>query len=282
MQSRPDLGPKPLLGYTASILARVAERRGDKAFLAACAAEGRACAFAIGGELVVMRKTANGPDPLFRAEEARALAPHRRDGVSRSCRRGRPLRHRARSRGHRGTEGAPRSARHRPALDRRAGTGRPRASGAARRGEGAARLACAASLLRQLRPADRRVAGRLEARMPGLQGRAFPAHRSGRDHAGDRRRSLPARARGPLRAEHVVLPCGLRRAGRDHRGSGAARDAGGSRHRLRASEVFRLAALAVPDVADDRLPCAGDVAARSRSTARSSRTRAGSPATRSR
>jgi NAD+ diphosphatase len=71
---RPDLGPKPRLGYTASILARVAERRNDEAFLAARAADG-ANTFAIGGELVVMRKTANGPDPLFRADEARALAP---------------------------------------------------------------------------------------------------------------------------------------------------------------------------------------------------------------
>ena len=35
MSPRPDLGPKPLLGYTASILARVAERRSDAAFLAA-------------------------------------------------------------------------------------------------------------------------------------------------------------------------------------------------------------------------------------------------------
>jgi NAD+ diphosphatase len=71
---RYDLGPKPQLGYTASILARVAERRSDEAFLAAHAADG-ANTFAIGGELVVMRKTANGPDPLFRAEDARALAP---------------------------------------------------------------------------------------------------------------------------------------------------------------------------------------------------------------
>jgi len=75
MPSRSDLGPKPLLGYTASILARVAERRGDAAFLAACAADGSCGTFAIGGELVVMRRTANGLDPLFRSEEARALAP---------------------------------------------------------------------------------------------------------------------------------------------------------------------------------------------------------------
>ena len=70
-----DLGPKPLLGYTASVLARVAERRSDETFLAACAADQRAGAFAIGGELVVMRRTANGPDPLFGTQEARTLAP---------------------------------------------------------------------------------------------------------------------------------------------------------------------------------------------------------------
>jgi NAD+ diphosphatase len=75
MPSRYDLGPKPLLGYTASILARVAERRSDAAFLAACEADARAGTFAIGGELVVMKKGANGADPLFRPDEARNLAP---------------------------------------------------------------------------------------------------------------------------------------------------------------------------------------------------------------
>src|SRR5437763_1423091 len=75
MPPRPDLGPKPLLGYTASILARVAERRTDMAFLAACEADQRAGTFAIGGELVVLKKGRNGADPLFRPDEARALAP---------------------------------------------------------------------------------------------------------------------------------------------------------------------------------------------------------------
>jgi NAD+ diphosphatase len=75
MSPRFDLGPKPRLGYTASILSRVAERRDDQAFLAACAADSRATTFAIGGELVVMRKTANGPDPLFRPIELHGLAP---------------------------------------------------------------------------------------------------------------------------------------------------------------------------------------------------------------
>ncbi len=70
-----DLGPKPHLGYTDSILARVAERRGDDAFLETCAADKNCGMFAIGGELVVMRKTANGVDPLFSADEIRALAP---------------------------------------------------------------------------------------------------------------------------------------------------------------------------------------------------------------
>ena len=54
MSPRPDLGPKPLLGYTASTLARVAERRSDDAFLAICAADAKAGTFAIGGELVVI------------------------------------------------------------------------------------------------------------------------------------------------------------------------------------------------------------------------------------
>jgi NAD+ diphosphatase len=75
MPPRPDLGPKPLLGYTDSELARVAERRSDAAFLAACESNARAGMFAIGGELVVLKKNGSGFDPLFRPDEARALAP---------------------------------------------------------------------------------------------------------------------------------------------------------------------------------------------------------------
>ena len=75
MTTRPDLGPKPRLGYTHSSISRVAERRSDDAFLDACAANARAGTYAIGGELIVMRQTANGPDPLFPLADARALAP---------------------------------------------------------------------------------------------------------------------------------------------------------------------------------------------------------------
>ncbi len=75
MSPRFELGPKPRLGYTASLLARVAERRSDAAFLAAAASDNRAGAYAIGGELVVMKKNGQGLDPLFGYAEAHALAP---------------------------------------------------------------------------------------------------------------------------------------------------------------------------------------------------------------
>src|SRR5437763_15620231 len=75
MSLRPDLGPKPLLGYTANHLARVAERRGDADFLAAREADPRAAAVAIGGELIVLKRSANGFDALFSPREVRALAP---------------------------------------------------------------------------------------------------------------------------------------------------------------------------------------------------------------
>src|ERR1051325_2624027 len=75
MSPRPDLGPKPLLGYTANHLARVAERRGDAAFLAGHEADPKARAVAIGGELIVLKRSANGFDALFSPAEVRALAP---------------------------------------------------------------------------------------------------------------------------------------------------------------------------------------------------------------
>jgi NAD+ diphosphatase len=71
MSQRPDLGPKPRLGYTQSLIDRAAERRDDAAALAALAETGGA--YAIGGELVVLKKRANGHDPLFTLPEVRAL-----------------------------------------------------------------------------------------------------------------------------------------------------------------------------------------------------------------
>jgi NAD+ diphosphatase len=74
MSPRPDLGAKPSLGYAANPLERAAERRGDAAFLIAAEADRGARAYAVGGELVVLKKTADGLDPLFLPAEARALA----------------------------------------------------------------------------------------------------------------------------------------------------------------------------------------------------------------
>ena len=65
MSPRPDLGPKPRLGYALSRIDRVAERRADATALAALERGADARAYAIGGELVVLRKTAAGLDPLF-------------------------------------------------------------------------------------------------------------------------------------------------------------------------------------------------------------------------
>ena len=77
--------------------------------------------------------------------------------------------------------------------------------------------------LRQLRHPHRDEGGRLEARVPELQGRAFSTHRSGRDHAGDvRRRDKHARPAEAVSAGDVVVSGRLCRSGGDHRRRGSA------------------------------------------------------------
>ena len=73
MSPRPDLGPKPRLGYAESRIDRAAERRADGAALAAHERDANARAYAIGGELVALRKATAGLDPLFTISEARGL-----------------------------------------------------------------------------------------------------------------------------------------------------------------------------------------------------------------
>jgi NAD+ diphosphatase len=73
MSPRPDLGPKPRLGYTGSLLERAAERRADAASVAALESDPRARAYVVGGELVVLKKSSPINDPLFTLAEARAL-----------------------------------------------------------------------------------------------------------------------------------------------------------------------------------------------------------------
>ncbi len=73
MSPRPDLGSWPQLGYTASRIERVAEKRVDADALRALEADAAARWYVVGGELVAMRKTAAGLDPLFERGEAQTL-----------------------------------------------------------------------------------------------------------------------------------------------------------------------------------------------------------------
>ena len=73
MSSRPDLGPKPRLGYAQSQIERVAERRNDIAWLAQAAADVRARAYVIGGEQIVLKKSGDVFDAAFSIAEARAF-----------------------------------------------------------------------------------------------------------------------------------------------------------------------------------------------------------------
>ncbi len=75
MPPRPDLGPKPRLGYAGSRIERAAELRTDAAALAKLAADPRARAYVMGGEMIVAKKAAPVSDPLFTMSEARAVAP---------------------------------------------------------------------------------------------------------------------------------------------------------------------------------------------------------------
>ena len=75
MSPRPDLGPKPHLGYTQSLIERAAERRLDAAWLEAGLKDPRTLTYVIGVEMIVMKKAGAGHDPAFTPDEARALAP---------------------------------------------------------------------------------------------------------------------------------------------------------------------------------------------------------------
>jgi NAD+ diphosphatase len=78
MPSRPDLGPKPHLGYTDSPLQRAAELRLKAAEVKVLSTSPDAGAYVIGGELIVAKaETKAGTplaDPLFSLDDAAALA----------------------------------------------------------------------------------------------------------------------------------------------------------------------------------------------------------------
>jgi NAD+ diphosphatase len=74
---RPELGPRPHLGYTASAIDRAADRRDDDAALAKFLQDDRAGGYVVGGELVVMKQRGEAIDPLFSPAEASAFGSAR-------------------------------------------------------------------------------------------------------------------------------------------------------------------------------------------------------------
>src|SRR5215467_819019 len=70
MSPRPDLGPKPRLGYAESSIERASERRTDAAALAALAKDPHARAYLAAGESVILNQTGAACDPLFTLAQA--------------------------------------------------------------------------------------------------------------------------------------------------------------------------------------------------------------------
>jgi NAD+ diphosphatase len=77
MPPRPELGPKPPLGYTDSRIERAAELRPDDAAIARLMTRPDAGTYVIGGDWIVLKKGAPLNEPLFTPAEARAL-----DGIT--------------------------------------------------------------------------------------------------------------------------------------------------------------------------------------------------------
>ena len=131
---------------------RAAERRNDAAALAAMEADPRAGVYVVGGEMIVLKKRDGGARSAVHAGGgARAVADRARPCFSGSMTTRRRFALAHRPGGDRSAQGARRPRGHRSALDRGAGTGRCASPAAARRGQGAAPLARAPSLLLELR-----------------------------------------------------------------------------------------------------------------------------------
>jgi NAD+ diphosphatase len=77
MTIRFDLGAKPHLGYTGSVVERAADLRHDPAAIAALEADARARTFVICGEFVIARKGTPFNDPMFPLGAAGAFVPAR-------------------------------------------------------------------------------------------------------------------------------------------------------------------------------------------------------------
>ena len=90
MSPRPDLGPKPRLGYSASRIDRAAERRTDAAALAALEARCAGRTYVIGGEMVVLEKDRRRRSIRCSRSSRRARSALRRRPCSSACSTARP------------------------------------------------------------------------------------------------------------------------------------------------------------------------------------------------
>jgi NAD+ diphosphatase len=77
MTVRFDLGTKPHLGYTGSVIDRAADLRQDPIAMATLKADERARTFVISGEFVIVRKATPFNEPTFPLGQAGAFAPAR-------------------------------------------------------------------------------------------------------------------------------------------------------------------------------------------------------------
>jgi NAD+ diphosphatase len=74
MSPRPDLGPKPRLGYSNSRIERAAEFRTNAAAIDALTRDPGAGAYVMGGDWIVMKKGSPLNEPLFTLSEAQSLS----------------------------------------------------------------------------------------------------------------------------------------------------------------------------------------------------------------
>ena len=179
--------------FVTHVLDRAAHLRSNDEKLFALEGHRDARAYVIYRDSLVVRQEAGGPRVLLGVDEAVKLGANP-GTIFLGLRDGAPVFGMGIAAAGGGkAAGARRRRRHRAARHGDAGRGAARTALGDRDGEIDGELASAPWLLRQLRHPHRDEGRRLEARVPELQGRAFSAHRSGRDHAGDLWRQMPAR-----------------------------------------------------------------------------------------
>ena len=251
MSPRPDLGPKPRLGYTASLIERASRAaHGRGRALGVREGSTHARAYLVGGEMVILKHTGADSRSAVHIGAGAHVRPHGGNRLSRALPRRAAIRGRARSAGRRDAQDARGLRRHRSALDRGA---RPGRGGSSRRRSPKARRCSigtrgiASARLAGLRPISSKPAGGAIAR--SCRAQHFPRTDPVVIMLRGRRRALRARPLASLSARHVVVPRRLCRAGRGDRRRRAAGNARGGRHCLRARALFRLAAVALSHLA---------------------------------